>query len=161
MDSHAAALENNASEAVSTAAAAPPAFARKRASDATSRELFYELLVLALANLYTKMPLGTTLFDRGMIRAVTGHLADNDAGKLTNKAEDWIRLENLVRAQEGQKSYAPTAETMAALESTTAEGSLGQLMEKAALSYATGAPGPDIRRATRKLAAAFLTQLKG
>jgi hypothetical protein len=133
---------------------------RRRAADLTCRELFYELLVLGLANLYGKVPLGSTLFDRGMIKAVTGHMYDNDAGKLVNKAEDWVRLENLVRAQEGQKSYAATAATLAALELQGPDGSLGLRMEKAAMAYAGEPPSPEIRRATRQLAAEFLKQLK-
>lgn len=144
----------------SAAEAGPPAFVPKRASDASTRELFYELLVLALGNLYTRMPIGCPLFDRAMIKAVTGHLADNDAGKLVGKAEDWIRQENLVRAQEGQKSYCLSLESIAALEYQTNSSSLGQLMEQAVLAYAAGSPSPDMRRATRKLASAFLTRYK-
>jgi hypothetical protein len=133
---------------------------RRRATDATTRDLFYELLVLALANLYGKLPLGTTLFDRGMIKAVTGHMSDHDAGKLVVKAEDWIRQENLVRAQEGQKSYSASAAALAALESRDPNGSLGERMEQAAMAYAGQPPSPDIRRATRQLAAEFLMRFK-
>jgi hypothetical protein len=133
---------------------------RRRATDFSSRELFYELLVLGLANLYSKVPLGTTLFDRGMIKSVTGHMNDNDAGRLVSKAEDWIRLENLVRAQEGQKSYSATSATLAALELPGQDGSLGERMEKAATAYAGATPSPEVRRSCRMLAAEFLRQVK-
>ena len=133
---------------------------RRRATDVSSRELFYELLVLGLANLYSKVPLGSTLFDRSMIKSVTGHMNDNDAGKLVSKAEDWVRLENLVRAQEGQKSYSATAETLAALELQGPDGSLGERMERAVLAYAGQVPSPEARRSCRLLAAEFLRQLK-
>ena len=136
-----------------------PGSAEDAVSDASVRDLFLELLVLAMANLYNKTPLGSTLFDRASIRAVTGHLPDNEAGKLVNKAEDWIRHENLVRAQEGQKSYSLTREALATLSTDTGSASLGQLMERASACYVRQIHSPQLRRTTRKLAAAFLNQL--
>jgi hypothetical protein len=85
---------------------------------------------------------------------------DNDAGRLVSKAEDWIRLENLVRAQEGQKSYSATSATLAALELPGQDGSLGERMEKAATAYAGATPSPEVRRSCRMLAAEFLRQVK-
>ncbi|MCB1377264.1 MAG: hypothetical protein KDK89_02670 [Alphaproteobacteria bacterium] len=133
--------------------------APKRQQDLSNRELFYELLVLSMANLYGKVPLGSSLFDRSAIKAVTGHMADNDAGKLVTKAEDWIRQENLVRAQEGQKSYSPSCQTLAALEAVGPDGRLGELMERAARAYVGQTPPLDVRQATRRLAASFISAM--
>ena len=128
------------------------------AAEGGVRDMFLELLVLALANLYTKMPLGSSLFDRAMVKSVTGHLPDNDAGKLMNKAEDWIRQEQLVRVQEGQKSYSLSLQAMAALSiETTSGGSVGALMEQVKSYYIRQLQSPELRSATRRLAAAFLT----
>ena len=138
------------------AAVTAPLTERRRATDVTPRELFYEILALALAGLYTKVPLGAPLFDRNMIRSVTGHMTDNDAGRLVMKAEDWVRQENIVRAQEGQKSSSASAATLAALESGGSDGALGERLERAARGYAGETPSPDQRRETRQLAAEFL-----
>lgn len=121
------------------------------------RDLFLELLVLALANLYAKMPLGSSLFDRSMVKAVTSHLPDNEVGKLVVKAEDWIRQENLVKVQEGQKNYSLSLQALAALCTETSDGgTLGALMEKARSAYIRQLQSPHLRRGTRRLAAAFL-----
>lgn len=121
------------------------------------RDLFMELLVLALANLYSKMPLGSALFDRAMVKSVTSHLADNEVGKLVVKAEDWIRQENLVKVQEGQKNYSLSLQALAALCTETSDGgTLGTLMEKAKSAYVRQLQSPPLRRSTRRLAAAFL-----
>ena len=121
------------------------------------RDMFLELLVLALANLYSKMPLGSSLFDRAMVKAVTSHLPDNEVGKLVVKAEDWIRQENLVKVQEGQKNYSLSLHALAALCTETADGgTLGTLMEKAKSAYVRQLQSNQLRRSTRRLASAVL-----
>lgn len=138
-----------------------PESAGDAVADASVRDLFLELLVLAMANLYNKTPLGSQLLDRAMIRAAVGHLPDEELGKLVIKTEDWIRQEGLVRAQEGQKNYSLTRDAMAVLSAETGGGTLGQVMERASACYVRQAATPKLRRATRKLAAAFLALLSG
>lgn len=128
------------------------------AAEGGVRDMFLELLVLALANLYTKMPLGSALFDRAMVKSITSHLPDNEVGKLVVKAEDWIRQENLVKVQEGQKNYSLSLQALSALCTETSDGgTLGQLMEKAKTAYVRQMQSPQLRRNTRRLAAAFLS----
>jgi hypothetical protein len=125
----------------------------------TMRERFCELLVLSLANLYGKTPVETSLFDRSMLRAAAAGLDDNESGKLSNRAEDWIRLEGLVRVLEGQKSYTLNRPCIAVLSIQTAEGTLGEVMERVAACYAQNPPSPELRRRTRQLASYFMTRL--
>lgn len=122
----------------------------------TPRELFLELLTLAMANLFNRMPLPSWLFDRTILKAVAGDIDDNELTKLATKAEDWIRTEGLVRVQDGQKSYALSLKSIAALSTFTPNGTLGELMEQARLCYAREAQTPELRRLTRRLGATFL-----
>ena len=125
----------------------------------TMRERFFELLVLSLANLYGKIPVASSLFDRSMLKAVTGGLADTELGKLSDRAEDWIRLEGLVRVLEGQKSYTLNRSAIAVLSTETSEGSLGEVMEKVAACYGRNQQSAELRQRTRQLASYFLTNL--
>ncbi len=129
------------------------------AEDTPPRELFFELLALGLANLYHIVPLSAPLFDRGMLRAVTGHLPDAESSKLIIRADDWIRLEGLVRGQEGQKSYSLSSQALAILSTETPDGSIGRLMRQSYDCYARQAHTPELRQATRKLAAVFLSMM--
>lgn len=145
---------------VLTASAAEGADAADDAANLpTMRERFFELLVLSLANLHGKTPVASALFDRAMLRSVCGGLDDTEAGKLATRAEDWIRLEGLVRVLEGQKSYTLNRPSLAVLSTPTAHGTLGEVMERIALRYAERPPNPELRRHTRQLAAYFMTRL--
>lgn len=129
------------------------------AEEVPARELFFELLALGLANLYNIVPLSAPLFDRGILKAVTGHLPDTESSKLIVRADDWIRLEGLVRGQEGQKSYSLSSQALAILSTETPDGSIGRLMRQAYDCYARQAHTPDLRQATRRLAAVFLSMM--
>ena len=123
------------------------------------RDLFLELVVLALANLYGRTPIPASLFDRAMLKVITSGLDDTDRGKLATRTEDWIRLEGLVRLQEGQKSYTLNRPSLAVLSTLTAHGSLGEVMERVSACYTGGTPTPELRRAARQLASYFMTRL--
>ena len=131
------------------------------AAPVSPRELFLELLTLAMANLFNRMPLPSWLFDRTILKSVAGDVDDNELTKLAGKAEDWIRTEGLVRVQEGQKSYALSLPAIAALSTMTPEGTLGELMERARRCYARQAETPQLRRLTRQLGATFLNLMAG
>ncbi len=138
--------------------AAPPG-APVPAEEVPPRELFLELMALGLANLFGKVPLASTLFERSMLKAVTGHLPDADASKLVIRAGDWIRLEGLVRSQEGQKAYSLSLQVLAILSSETPDGSIGRLMERACDCYVRQTHTPELRQATRRLATVFLNMM--
>ncbi len=123
------------------------------------RELFLELLVVGLANLYGKVPLASTLFERSMLKAVTGHLPDAESSKLMIRTDDWIRLEGLIRGQEGQKAYSLSLQSLAVLSTETPDGSIGRLMERACDCYVRQVHTPELRQATRRLAAVFLNMM--
>lgn len=126
--------------------------------DYSQRERFMELIVLSLAALHAKTPVPASPFDRAMMKFITEGMDDNDAGKFSSRADDWIRLEGLVRVQEGQKNYCLNRMTLAVLSMPTAEGTLGEVFERVAAAYMKG-PTPEIRKLARGLAAYFLTRL--
>jgi hypothetical protein len=130
---------------------APPA-------DDSMRERFMELLVLCLATLYGKTPIPASPFDRAMMKHVIHGLDDGDAGKFSTRADDWLRLEGLVRVQEGQKNYVLNRMTLSVLSTPTSEGTLGEIFERVAAAYTKG-PTPELRMLSRSLAAYFLTRL--
>ncbi len=123
------------------------------------RERFMELLVLSLASLYGKTPIPASPFDRAMMRSITKGLDDNDAGKFSTRADDWIRLEGLVRVQEGAKNYTLNRMSLAVLSTPTSQGALGEVMERAAAIYINPGPSPELRRAARLIGAYFMTRL--
>jgi hypothetical protein len=123
------------------------------------RDLFLELLVMALGSLYAKMPLGSGLFDRATLKAVLGALDDTEVGKMQNRTEDWIRLEGLVRALEGQKNYTLNRPSLAILSTATAHGRLGELMERLHQCYLAQPPSQELRTLTRNLASYFMSRL--
>lgn len=129
------------------------------AEEVPMRELFLELLALGLANLFGIVPLASPLFDRGMLKAVAGQLPDAESSKLMIKSDDWIRLEGLVRGQDGQKSYSLSSQALAILSTETPDGSIGRLMERASECYARQAHTPELRQATRRLASVFLSMM--
>jgi hypothetical protein len=123
------------------------------------RERFQELVVLALANLYGKTPIATTLYDRTLLKRVTEGMDDNDAGKLSLRAEDWLRLEGVVRGQEGQKAYYLSSKSLAVLSEKTPQGTLGEVLEQIQSCYTTTAPQQALRKITREFGAHVLQQL--
>ena len=123
------------------------------------RDLFLETLTISLGNLYAKMPQPGTLYDRTMLKVISEGIDDNEVAKLTNRGEDWMRLEGIVRAAEGQKAYALNRPTMAVLSTQTAIGTLGNVMERVTRAYAEGRATPELRRSARALGTYFLTRI--
>jgi hypothetical protein len=127
--------------------------------ETTMRERFYELITLILGNLYNKTPVAAALFDRGTMLRVTSGMDDVDAGKLTGRGEDWLRLENILRQQDGQKAYFLNKQSLAILSTLTSQGTLGDVMDKVLRRYVESMPTPRIRTATRMLATYFLMRI--
>jgi hypothetical protein len=123
------------------------------------RELFLELLTVSLGNLYGKMPLPANLYDRVILKVVADGMDDNDIAKMTLRGEDWLRLEGIIRAAEGQKAYSLNKSTMAVLSTVTTEGALGSIMERITNAYSQGNATPELRRSARVLGAYFLTRI--
>lgn len=125
----------------------------------TTRERFFELMVLILANLYGKTPLPVTLLDRAAIQKVTSGMEDGDAAKLATRGEDWIRLEGLIKQQEGQKAYFLVRPTLAVLSTLTTAGTLGEIIARIQQRYGDGLPTPRLRKATRTIGSYILMRL--
>ena len=139
--------------------AAPSKSAEDEAAALPARAPFLELMVLALANFYARIPLSTGLTDRAMLKVIEPVLGNEDVGKFSTNAEDWMRQEGLVRVQEGQKSYTLNRMSFAVLSTPTSEGLVGELMEKIAARYLGEGPSPELRKHTRALASYFMTRL--
>lgn len=127
--------------------------------DTTMRERFFELLVLVMGNLYTKTPVAGGLFDRNTLLRVTTGMDDSDAGRLATRTEDWVRLEGLLRQQDGTKNYSITRSSLAVLATLTAHGTLGDVYEKILKRYAEAMPSENLRSTTRILGSYFLTRV--
>jgi hypothetical protein len=125
-------------------------------AETTMRERFFELMVLILGNLYTKTPVAAALFDRGTLLRITEGMDDNEAGRLASRTEDWLRLEGLLRQQDGAKAYFITRGSIAVLTTATSGGDLGDVMDKILQSYKQAMPSEKLRSATRQLGAYFL-----
>lgn len=125
----------------------------------TTRHRFMELLVLSLASLYGKTPIPGSPFDRAMMRTLTLGLDDNDAGKFSSRADDWIRLEGLVRVQEGAKNYTLNRMSLAVMSTPTSEGTVGEVMEMVVAAYANPGPSAELRKVARDFGAYFMTRL--
>jgi hypothetical protein len=123
------------------------------------RERFFEMMVLVLANLYGKTPLAAPLFSRETMLRIVAGMDDNDAGKLAGRGEDWLRLEGVLRQQDGQKAYFLTRPTLAVLSTITTHGTLGEVMERALAKYSEGQPTPQLRKALVLVGAYFLTRI--
>ena len=123
------------------------------------RERFFEMMVLVLANLYGKMPLAAPMFSRETMLRIVAGMDDNDAGKLAGRGEDWMRLEGVLRQQEGQKAYFLTRPTLAVLSTLTSQGTLGEVIERAHAKYSEGMPDPQLRKALVMIGAYFLTRM--
>jgi hypothetical protein len=142
-----------------TAIAVAPPPEGETATETTMRERFFELFVLSMANLYAKTPVASSMFDRNTIKVVSIGLDDNEAGRLSTRADDWIRLEGLVRVQEGQKNYTLNRVTLSVLSTITEHGTLGELFQRVAAAYADPGPTQELRVATRQLASYFMTRV--
>lgn len=149
-------LEDLVKDALAALADEPGEAAR---ADTTMRERFFELLVLILGNLYTKTPVAGALFDRATMMRVTSGMDDAEAGRLTGRTEDWVRLEGLLRQQDGTKNYSVTRSSLAVLSTLTATGTLGEVFERILRRYAENMPSENLRRSTRVLGSYFLTRV--
>jgi hypothetical protein len=127
--------------------------------ETSMRERFFELLVLILGNLYTKTPVAAALFDRNTLLRITTGMDDNDAGKLSQRSEDWLRLENLLRQQDGQKSYFVTRTALAVLSTITPDGTLGEVFDRVLRRYQEVMPSDNLRKATRMLGSYFIMKV--
>lgn len=156
MSAIASELEKLIQDAVS--AMADPAGEAAR-PDTTMRERFFEIMVLILGNLYTKTPVAAALFDRTTMLRITTGMDDGDAGRLAGRAEDWLRLEGLLRQQDGQKAYFVTRPTLAVLSTLTSHGPLGDVMDRILARYKEAMPSENLRSATRMLGSYFLTRV--
>jgi hypothetical protein len=126
-------------------------------NEADMRQRFFELLPLILGNLYGKTPVAASLFDRNIFLRVSNGMDDTDSGKLALRTEDWLRLEGILRQQDGQKAYTLTRPTLSILSSITAFGTLGESLEKVLKHYAEALPTPETRQATRLIGAYILS----
>jgi hypothetical protein len=123
------------------------------------RERFFEMMVLVLANLYGKTPLAAPLFSRDTMLRITSGMDDNDAGKLSARGEDWLRLEGILRQQDGQKAYFLTRPALSVLSSITSQGTLGEVIERALAKYGEGQPPPELRKALVLIGSYFLSRV--
>ena len=135
----------------------PPGEAAR--ADTTMRERFFELMVLILGNLYTKTPVAAALFDRNTMLRVTAGMDDVESGKLTGRTEDWLRLEGLLRQQDGAKAYFITRSSLAVLSTFTSAGPLGDVMDKILRRYQESLPSENLRTATRLLGSYYLSRV--
>ncbi len=126
--------------------------------DTTMRERFFELMVLILGNLYTKTPVAAPLFDRTTMLRITTGMDDGDAGRLAGRGEDWLRLEGLLRQQEGAKAYFITSSSLSVLSIVTSHGTLGETMAKILKRYQETMPSENLRSITRLLGSYFLSK---
>ena len=128
-------------------------------AEASTRERFMELLVLSLANMYGKTPVPVAPFSRAIMKSVTENMDDNDAGAFTSRADDWIRLEGMVRVQEGAKNYVLNRMAIAVLSTPSSEGTVGEVMERIMRFYAEPGPSVAVRKLTRQFGGYFMTRL--
>ena len=123
------------------------------------RERFFEMMVLVLANLYGKTPIASPLFTRETMLKITAGMDDVDAGKLAGRGEDWLRLEGVLRQQDGQKAYFLTRPTLAVLSTITSHGTLGEIMERALSKYGEGPASPELRKGLVLLGSYFISRI--
>lgn len=137
----------------------PPLEAEAPPPNIGMRERFFEMMTLVLANLYGKTPLAAPLFTRDTMLRIVAGMDDNEAGKLAGRGEDWLRLEGVLRQQDGQKAYFLTRPTLAVLSTITTQGTLGEVMERALAKYSEGPPTPQLRKALVLIGAYFLSRI--
>lgn len=156
MSSVAVDLENLVQNALKAMEDAPGEAAH---AETTMRERFFELMVLILGNLYVKTPVASSLFDRATMMRITNGMDDVDAGKLTGRTEDWLRIEGLLRQQDGAKAYFLPRSSLAVLSTITTVGTLGEVFDRILRRYVQAMPSENLRTATRILGSYFLTRV--
>ena len=120
------------------------------------RERFYELIVLALGNLFPRMPSTGQIYDRTILLRVTLGLEDGDAASLGKRTDDWMRLEGMIKQEEGKRAYFLPRSTQAAMSTMTPAGLLGDVFAKILKRYTDAAPSDELRQHTRALGACVL-----
>ena len=131
-----------------------------KAAETTLRERFYELMVLAMGNLFPRMPTTGQIYDRVILQRVMLGLDDSDAANLGKRTDDWLRLEGMIKQEEGKRAYYLGRTTQAALSTTTPAGLLGDVFAKILKQYVDVGPSDALREHTRSLAACFLLLLE-
>ena len=127
------------------------------AAEITIRDRFYELIVLALGNLFPRMPGTGNLIDRiTLLRTMIG-LDDNDASSLGKRSDDWLRLEGIIKQEEGKRTYFLPLQTLASLSIQTEHGLLGDVFAAILKRYTQDWPSENLRAATRALAAEYIS----
>ena len=138
------------------AALKEPASETLPGAETTTRQRFYEIIVVSLGGLFAKSPVEGPMYDRTTLLSVIAGMDDSDASTFGKRADDWIRLEGLIKQQEGKRSYFLPIRTMAALSSETSGILMGDLFEMVLKRYASAMPSDNLRGCTRKLASHFL-----
>jgi hypothetical protein len=121
------------------------------------RDLFLEILAIALGNMFNRTPVPGQLYDRAMLKPITQGVDDTEIAKVTLRSEDWIRLEGIVRAAEGQKAYILNRASLTVLSTPTPEGLLGDVLSRICQCYSEGSVTPELRAKARELAVYFIT----
>ena len=132
----------------------------EKPSEGSFRERFYELMVLAMGNLFPRMPTTGQIFDRVILQRVMLGLDDGDAANLGKRTDDWLRLEGMIKQEEGKRAYYLGRTTQAALSTMTPAGLLGDVFAKILRHYIDIGPSDELRQHTRSLAACFLLLLE-
>ena len=128
-------------------------------ADTTTRERFYEFVAVVLGNLFARTPIATNLYDRATLLRVVEGMEDGESATLAKRADDWMRLEGIIRQMEGQRSYFLPLPTLAVLSITTAHGALGDIFAQILKRYLEVKPNDNVRRLTRLLAAEVIIRL--
>lgn len=128
--------------------------------ETTLRERFYELMVLAMGNLFPRMPTTGQIYDRVILQRIMLGLDDGDAAALGKRTDDWLRLEGMIKQEEGKRAYYLGRTTQAALSTMTHSGLLGDVFAKILKQYIDVGPSDELRQHTRSLAACFLLLLE-
>ena len=127
--------------------------------ETTLRERFYELMALALGNLFPRMPSTGQIYDRTILFRVTQGLDDGDASTLGKRTDDWMRLEGMIKQEEGKRAYYLPLSSQAALSASTPDGLLGDIFAMLVKRYTEAAPSDELRKHTRALGAIALRRL--
>ena len=132
----------------------------EKPAETTLRERFYELMVLGMGNLFPRMPTTGQIFERVILQRVMLGLDDGDAAALGKRTDDWLRLEGMIKQEEGKRAYYLGRTTQAALSTMTPSGLLGDVFAKILKQYVDVGPSEELRENTRSLAACFLLLLE-
>jgi|GEM_PF-2592113 hypothetical protein len=142
-----------------TAAMAEPGVDAPPPPETTLRERMFEIVVMAFGNLYPRMPTSGNVYDRLTISRITMGLEDGEASQLGKRTDDWMRLENLTKQEEGKRAYFLPFPTMAILSTATSIGPLGDVCAKVLARYNADFPSENLRVATRALGAELLVRM--